>query len=169
MRTEAELYAVHNALVEHLGTSCKFEERLAMARKIIRLDYHTLDLHQTIENLFSTINEDIVTIKVDTSTPQKVYQEVLANIYRASKLKQHIKAYKKFSKEEVLLLLLHIHFFHHYFQLSQQQIITKLEEANEIDIFDKPLDTTSVNRLLKIAKAIKATTNTISKQDYIVY
>lgn len=169
MRIEQELYAIHNALKEHLSTSEKFEEWLAIARKIIRMDYHTLNLKQEVQNIFSTINEDIVTIKIDTSTPQEVYKEVLANIYRASKLKTPIKGFRNFSKEKHLLLILDVHFLNHYFSLSQQKIISKLEEFYIVDVHDAPIDTNEVNRLLKISRAIRATTNIISSKDYSIY
>ena len=157
---------LRNNLIDSFGL--KFEICLAMARSIIRLDYRTYDLNRNTDEIFSNTHQDVITIAIDTSTSKKVYQQILDNIYRASKLSAAIKGSTNFSKEEKLLILVDINFYSHYKQLSQQQIIQKLEELGTADIQYKPVDTNEINRLIKLAKAIRETSNIIAPSHYLV-
>lgn len=170
-RTREELYALHNILRKKLIDTfgLKFEICLAKARKIIRTDYHTLDLSQYADDVFVDIDKDMITLKIDTSTPQKVYKEMLANIYKVSKLKSTIKDTERFTKEQRLLFLIDIYFYKHYLKLSQNKIKEKLEDSEEIVSVFNPIDTKDIHTYISMADAIRETSNYISPEQYLYY
>lgn len=164
MRKDKELFAIHNTLREHIGKYDKFEERLAVVKNMIRFDYHTLELKQSVNQLFSRINDGIKIIKIDTTTPEKVYHDVIKKIYETSNLKTFIKDTRKFTKEERLLLLVDIYFLNSYFNYTQENIIDKLVDFNDIlDRQNKNLSTKELRIYLKLVKDIKADSNNITE------
>lgn len=176
MRTEEQLLEVHNKLKRMLekliNNGLKFEVSLSMARRIIRADYHTIDVEVFEKESPRAILDDTVHIMVDpSSTPKNVYMKIIDNIFAASSLKTAIKDDSKFSKTQRLYLLVEINYLHTYLSLSQVQVSKYLEKHKIVGItyLDEFDNSKEINRYIKLAKAIKTTTDNISPEEYLIY
>lgn len=184
MRTPKELQLIHDQmklyLMNLMGQKLKFEVCLAAAREIIRTDYNSVDMTTFQAVLPFAIMEDIVTIMVDTATPKKVYYEIIDNIYAAKNLKINIKGSAKkrkiesnrgeaLTKEQQLLLLIEVNYLYSYKNMSQVQIIAYIESNHIAGIETFHLDQSrDINRLVKMTKMIKRTTDKISPNEYLI-
>jgi len=185
MRTTDELQQIHDQmksnlinLIEH---NLKFEVCLAAAREIIRTNYHSVDMATFQAVLPFAIMEDTLTIMVDTATPKKVYYKIIDNIYAAKKLKTNIKGSAKkrnaesnrgeaLTKEQQLLLLVEVNYLHTYKNMSQVQIGDNIESNHvaSIENFDKYDHSKDINRLIRMIKMIKQTTDKISPNEFLI-
>lgn len=173
MRTNEELQEIHNKLKRMLKNlingKLKFEIALSMARRIIRTDYHTVDVKVFKEDSPEEILEDTIQIMVDPSaTSKKVYYNIIDNIFAANRLKAVIKDDSKFTRTQKLYLLVEINYLHTYLGLSQVKISLYLEQKNIVGItdIDEQAFSKEINRYIKLANKIKTTTEHISPEEY---
>jgi hypothetical protein len=175
MKSPAELQQIHDhmqgILHEVINQGLKFELCTSVARQIIRLDYNALTL-EMLPKSFNHIEEEVIQIKIDpATTAEKVYHQIIKNIYQVSKLNTSIKDSKQFSKEKKLILLIEINYLHNYKKMSQIQIGDYLREHNIASInhsFSAEAFSKEVYRYIQKINAIKETYNLITPNQYLL-
>lgn len=174
MRTEKELQQIHDQmqglLLGLINDGLKFEICVSTARHIIRTDYHTINPDNISSAFQIPFKEETITLMIDpSSTPKKVYMEIIDNIYNASNLPKVIKDSPNLTKEQKLILLLEIHYLHHYKGMSQVQIGKYISEHKIAGLHDINEHTFSkeVHRFIIMSNAIKSTYNIISPNKYL--
>lgn len=176
MRTEKELQQIHDQmqglLLGLINDGFKFEICVSAARHIIRTDYHTTNPENISSAFQIPLKQETITLMIDpSSTPKKVYMEILDNIYKANHLKRFIKDSPTFTKEQKLILLIEINYLHHYKNMSQIQIgdyliqhrISGIDDDFTSEEFSK-----EVHRFISLSNAIRNTINVISSQEYLI-
>lgn len=176
MRTEKQLQKIHDEmqvmLLDTINSGLKFEVCVSMAKQIIRVDYHTVDMEEFRSRLPRNTDEGIIKLMVDpSSTPKNVYKTILDNIYAVNRLTNTIlKNSPNLKKEKKLLLLVEINYLSHYLDKSQIQIGEYLSEHPMFGIV--ALDPFSFSkeayRYIEKANAIRNTSDKIYPSQYCI-
>lgn len=173
-RTQEDLQAIHDQLKQKLtnliNNDLKFEVCTAMARKIIRTDYHTIDLNEFTEHLPQSLLEHQISIMVDPMLGTKqTYKKIIDNIFAASAINNQIKSGKYRTRNEKLMLLIDINYIYSVLaETSPDKILEHLESMFIVDVIDKPLDRKEVRDNISLLKAIKRTNDNISFEQFTV-
>jgi len=184
MRTPEELQQIHDQMMVYLKNlieqNLKFEVCLAATREIIRTDYHTVDMTKFQAILPFAIMEDTLSIMIDTSTPKKVYYQIIDNIYAAKKLDITINGGRKklkadsnrgesLTKEQQILLFVEINYLKTYKDMTQAQIADYIDTNHIAGIKKFHSDQSKdVSRFINLIKTIKQTTDKISPSNYLI-
>ncbi len=163
MKSEQELIHMHNIfrkILDKIMQEHGFEVTLAVFRKLLRTDYHSIT-KDDIPNLISeNIDNDYYTIRIDTQTPKQVYKKIIDDIYADAQLTSPIKDTKKMSKENKLMIIFNIYFYSQYLGFTKQQIEKELPvienfDTNKAEIIEKK----EISRILTMIHEIKSTNN----------
>lgn len=115
----------------HLG----FEVTLAVFRRLIRTDYHSIALDDIPDLISEDIESEMITIRIDTQTAKSVYKKIIDDIYQEVEVTKLIKDTVALSKENKLILLFDINYYKQYENLNDLEILEMLK--NPILSYDK--------------------------------
>lgn len=172
MRTSEELQQVHQqmklAIIQLINNEIKFEFCNALARKIIRTDYHTVELDTFLKNIPYSLDHEVISIRIDPySTPKKVYKQIVDKIYDAVSIEgSTLKDSSVFTKDERLMLLVEINYLSHYLGKSMVQIADILNE--QYTEHTNPLDSKEIYRYIHKIQDIRDVSFYISDEHYLI-
>jgi hypothetical protein len=172
VRTEEQLQQIHQqmklSIIQLINSGIKFEFCNELARKIIRTNYHTVELDTFFKSIPNHLDHEVITIRIDPySTPKKVYKQIIDKIYDAVQIEgSTLKDSSVFTKDERLLLLVDINYLSQYLNKSLVQIADILNE--QFTEYTNPLNSKEIYRYIHKIQDIRDVSFYISPEHYLI-